>query len=514
MESTQLTSHLRTQLEETGITPPSDLSKLVAQLPIYYTSFDSKFHFVQADGRFGSLPYQGLDAALRASGVKFPAKDVYLFVEGVRSEIIKNNGVDLALTLAGHPAGAVTLKDGTRLLITKGFKMICPEAGDPDPLLKFLWNFCGKREEQYFYLLSWLQIAVVNGLRCVEVGVEKARLLPSQLLAIVGPPGAGKTLFVTLISELFDGTIRNPYPAFSGATGFKGDLASAFLLVMDDSAESVRADARHKLAKNIKEFLVVPQRRFEAKFKDGFTAPTFQRVIMLGNEDSLGVFPAPEPAFLDKYALLHAYSSEDVSAIRDEDVKEAWMERYRQALPAFAHYLIHEFKIPEEMVDPRYGVKAYKDPDLLNELSNADTDHELLRCLREYYMDGGNAVTAGKVTVAPSPANPGKFLWMWEGYSREFQVLVAQLPPDQGWKLEFRNRHSAGILVKNLAEQYPDVMQRGTTVRGSRRWKLRFECSEPPLQLSKEEQLQRKAANRHEDACTTGIPGLMEEDDD
>lgn len=511
MEPTPLTSHLRTQLENTGITPPSDPAKLAAQLPIYYTSSDSKFHFVQADGRFGSLPYHGLDAAVRASGVKFPAKDAHSFVESVRAEIIKNNGVDLAVTLAGHPAGPVTLKDGTRLLITKGFKMICPEEGDPGPMLDFLWNFCGKREDQYLYLLSWLQIAVVNGLRCMEVGVEKARLRPAQLLAIVGPPGAGKTLLVTLISELFDGTLMNPYPAFSGATGFKGDLASAVLLVMDDSAESVRAEARHKLAKNIKEFLVVSQRRFEAKFKDGFSAPTFQRVIMLGNEDSLGVFPAPEPDFLDKYALLRAYSSKDVSAIRDDDEKEAWMERYRKSLPAFAHYLVHEFKIPEEMVDSRYGVKAYKDPDLLNELSNADTDHELLRCLREYYVDGGNTVTAGKVTVTSSADNPGKFVWIWEGYSRDFQVLVTQLPPDQGWKLEFRNRHSAGILVKNLAEQYPDVMQRGTIVKGSRRWKLRFECLELPIR----EQMQRRgAANRHEGGHTAEMFGLVEEDED
>lgn len=508
MEPTSLTSKLRTQLEKTGITHPSDLSAIAGKLPIYYTSSDCKFHFVQADGRFGSVHYHGFEAALRASGVKFPAKDSHAFVEGLRAEVIKNNGVDLAMTLAGYPAGPVTLKDGTRLLITKGFKMICPEKGDPGPMLKFLWNFCGKREDQYFYLLSWLQIAVVNGLRCVEAGVEKAHLRPSQLLAIVGPPGAGKTLLVTLISELFDGTLRNPYPAFSGATGFKGDLASTVLLVMDDSAESVRAEARHKLAKNIKEFLVVSLRRFEAKFKDGFTAPTFQRVIMLGNEDSLSVFPAPEPDFLDKYALLRAYSSEDVSTIRDDDEKEAWMERYRQALPAFAYYLVHEFKIPEEMVDPRYGVKAYQDPDLLNELSHADTDQELLRCLRDYYVEGENRVTAGKVTVTPSTEKPGTFVWLWEGHAKDFQVLVTQLPPDQGWKTEFRNRHSAGILLKNLAEQYPEVMQRGTKVRGSRRWMLRFECSESPLYVWRNE------ANRKEGSGHQGMSAFIEEDAD
>jgi len=480
MNHQSLASNILAQLEQSGITAPSDLSKLVEQLPIFHASQENKFYFRKADGRYASVPWHGFDTALRASGIDLPKEDAHNFIEDMKAKICNTNGVDLAMNLAGYPVGPVTLKDKQRLLITKGFWMPNPEKGDSKPLLKFIWNFCGKREDQYYYLMSWLKIAVASGLRCLKVGIEGAKLGPSQLLAIVGPPGAGKTLFITLVSEMFDGSIRNPYPAFSGVTSFRGDLASSVLLVMDDSAESVRSVARHKLAKNLKEYLVVPQRRFEAKYKKSVTAPTFQRVVMLGNHDSLNVFPAPERDFLDKYALLRAYMSKEMSAIRSEAEKEAWIDSYRQAIPAFMHYLIHEFEIPDEIVDSRYGVKAFQDPELLDELSNAGTDRELLCCLEKHYVKEGSRVSEGRATTIPSPNNPGKYLWIWEGIARHFRVLVAKLPAEQGWLQEFRTRNSAGILLASLADQYPETVQKGSIVRGIRWWRLCFECSSPP----------------------------------
>lgn len=476
MNLQSLTTQVTAQLDKAGLVS-ADLSKLAGQVPIYYTSVDSKFYFPRADGCYVSVPFYALDDAMRACGIKFPKKDAREFMDMMRSNILKNNSVDSAVRLAGHPAGPVTLKDGRRLLITQGFEMIRPEKGDPSPLLDLLQNFCGGRKEQFLYMFSWLKLFLKDGYRCLEVGVENACLRPSQLLAIIGPPGAGKTLLITLISELVSGTIVNPYPAFSGATNFQGELAESVLLVMDDSADSVRSERRHKLAVRIREFLVVSKRRFEAKNKTSFTAPTFQRLIMVGNEDALHGFPAPQRDFLDKYAILKAYSSEDVLTPRDDDAKEAWIARLRAALPALAYYLIHEFKIPDDMIDSRYGVKAYHDPELLHDLSNAGTEGELLRAIEEAYVTGNAAVPAGKESVIPSPDHPGQWLWTWEGHSREFMVLVSKLPTEQRWNDEFRYRSSAGNLLKSLSDNLPEVVIRGSLVRGLRRWKLCIVCA-------------------------------------
>lgn len=500
MEPPSLIVSLQKQLETAGLAPPQDLKayaeKNTAKVQIFYSSSDNKFHFPQSEGNFGTVPWQGFEAALRAVGVEIPKKDAHAAIEALRASIITKNGVDQVMPLAGHPIGLTKFKDGTRFLVTKDFKMVLPEKGDPAPLLSYLWDFLGRRPEQYDYVLSWLKIAVSDGLRCLKVGVEKARLRPSQLLAIVGPPGAGKTLFVTLFSELFGGTIQNPFPAMSGAADFQGELAHSVFLVMDDSAESVRADARHKLAKHIKEFLVVPNRRFHPKYRQAFSAPTFQRVLMLGNRDSLAVFPAPEPDFLDKYALLCAYSSQEVSAIRNDEERDAWMNRYKLALPAFVYYLLHEFQIPEAITDGRYGVKAFQDADLLEELSNSDTNRELLRCLREHYVEEDQPLVAGKMSVLGIEEDPQKERWCWEGYSKDFEVLVQSLPADQGWRREFRNRHSAGLLIKALADNYPDIVERGTKVNGNRRWRIYFEPKTKKGGPSKAEALKNYAAKK------------------
>lgn len=509
MHSTNLISLLLTQLEDAGLAPPANLmgfaEQKAAQIPIYYC--EKEFHYQQAGGHFGRVPWYGFDTAIRAVGIELPKKEPHEFIEALRASIVKNNAVDSFLALAGHPIGRTTFRDGRRILVTKDFSMILPQPGDPTPLLEYLRGFLGNRQDQFDYVMSWLKVAVTDGLRCREVGVLKARLRPSQLLAIVGPPGAGKTLFVTLFSELFGGTIQNPYPAFSGATGFRGELAGSVFLVMDDSAESVRADARHKLAKNLKEFLVVPERRFEIKFQTAFSAPTFQRVIMLGNHDSLAGFPAPEPDFLDKYALIQAYNSESVSAIRSDEEREAWFDRYKNALPALVHYLLHEFEIPKYMIDSRYGVKAFQDKDLLAELSHSETDTELLRCLKDYYVVEAHRIESGTGFIRPSLANPGTECWCWEGFAKDFEALVRKLPIDQGWRGEFRNRHSSGILLRTLAQNYPKLVRRLTKVRGHNKWAVYLEAESTPRELSGLDEVQR----RHD--RIQGARGIQEEDD-
>jgi len=466
---------LRRQFEEKGISQDlkSIAQNIVNRAEIYYLGSSTTFLVPEQDGGFTRVPFSGCITALQAAGVDSDLLEDKKVVSSVRSILIHKRSVDSILNLAGYPRGVARMLDGSKVLIPRGMQMLDSKQGDAEPMLTFMSNLFTPGQA-LDTVLSWLKIAITDGLRCAEVGVHKASIRPSQVLIIVGPPGCGKTLFSGFVAKIFGNTIANPYPFFCGDTSFNSELLTSILLLMDDVAESVLPQVRHSLAKRLKEFLVNPNRRVHPKGLPAMTVQTFQRVMMMANEDSLGVLPALEPDFLDKVILVEAHPSADVSAFRDDFGRQEWYSRITEALPAFVNYLRHDFVIPETLLNSRYGVQAYQDPRLLYELRGESNARELLMSLTSVYFEGERPLPGGDFIYETCTDDPTREFHYWRGTSHEFQSLVAGLPQDQGWARLFPYSNSAGMFLGGLARTIPDEVQALAKCNGTKRWRVRF----------------------------------------
>jgi hypothetical protein len=470
----KIADSLRKLLEDKGITENamSDALAIADTLGMCYFAPAGKFYLRLDDGGYSCVPWSGSKSGLQASGLDPSLLKKEAVISALKSVLIKKHTVHVIMSAAGHQAGVGRLLDDTRILVPRGMRMVEPKPGDPGPILRFIRGLLGDNEVAISTLLSWMKIAVTDGLRCVKMGIREANIrTSSHMLVLVGPPSCGKTLFTSFLSEIFGNTRADPYSYLCGDTAFNGDVAESVLLVMDDVTESVLPRVRQGLATRLKQFLVNPDRRVHQKGVQALTVRTFQRVVMLANEDSLKVLPAMDRDFVDKVILLQAYPSEDVAKYRDDEERVAWVKGITASLPALISYLINDFQIPEALRDSRYGVKAYHDQRLMAELRNEDSHAELLDCLRTHYVLGVNDVKNGKLVV-PNTADPACACYWWEGPARQFHALVSQLPLELGWSLEFSSSHAAGNALKRMSETMPDRVHEGTVIRGIKHWRI------------------------------------------
>lgn len=468
---------LHEQLHNCGViqSTAEQAAEIASKSEIIYQHPTSKFWLPRKSGGFLQVPYNGFKDALVATKVLpkgLKDKEQWSLVEAIRAEVIGVHSVDGVMNLAGYPSGVTTLHDGMRVLVPRGMAVIQPVKGDPSPLLGFISNLLGGDGPPVQVLLSWLKRFVLDALLCAEVGPVKANVRQSQMLIVIGDPGCGKTFLVSLLERIVGCKTANPYPHFAGDTAFNGDLGEAVILLIDDQAESVQPRHRQRLTQRIKEYLVANVQRVHPKGQQAFHVHTFQRIIMLANEDSLGSMPRMDASFMDKVILLKGHQSELVSRARSDDERTAWRETLVASLPAFVHYLVNEFEIPEEHRDSRYGVKAYQDETLLGELNGIDNLGELLRTLREVYKTAILDEAGGNIIIEPDPSNPGKRQAVWEGLARQFQAMVNLLPVEQGWRSLFKYSNSAGMLLKDLSRLFPADVTASGTVNGFKRWRI------------------------------------------
>src|SRR5581483_10235945 len=93
--------------------------------------------------------------------------------------------VDFAGPIAGKKCGAVEIAGGRRVLVTSEHEKIIPKRGKFPRLEAFLDDLFAPDPAQLDYVLYWLKLA--------HQSLESGRFRPGHLLAMVGPPGCGKS---------------------------------------------------------------------------------------------------------------------------------------------------------------------------------------------------------------------------------------------------------------------------------------------------------------------------------
>jgi hypothetical protein len=339
--------------------------------------------------------------------------------------------------VAGHQAG---LYD--KVLVTESVAPLPAVPGFSGRLQTYLHNLLDQNDDQYWRLIFWLALRR----QAVLTGTWRA----SQALALVGPAACGKSFVqAQVITKLLGGRIAKPYRYMSGATEFNGDLFAAEHLCISDEAPGRDIHSRRSLGSHIKSMLFDIDQSCHPKNRQAITLrPIWAMSISLNDEpENLQVLPPLDPSLMDKLIILrcvrHAlpWPGPEIQVLREIIDTE---------LSAFAHYL-DGLTVPEHLVEPRCGLKAYQHPAILEELMQLSPEHQLAGLIDTVIFENETFTWKGTATDLETALRDSK-------YSREADRL-------------FRFNTACGLYLGRLHEQDPERFKRGRTGK-ARRWEI------------------------------------------
>jgi hypothetical protein len=371
------------------------------KLPEIYFSLNNGSYFMDLiPGKYIPVSSSDVKAHLQLQGhhTELKSDEGLTFGNEVLAKSQIKNYVDYAGPLAGYKAGFYTMPGNKRVLVTDSVRPVEPGKAKSKACPK-IEAFMGELfHEQADFVLAWLKVALES--------LWRGNFMPGQLLVLAGPPSCGKTFFQWFVTQLLGGRSAKPYRYMTGQTQFNSDLAQAEHLPMGDVAASYDIRSRKNFAAQIKEFCVEPEMSIHGKGKEAITLQTFRRLTLSVNDEPehLLIIPPLDSDIIDKIMLCkcwHAPLSEDRNENQSNFISE---------LPAFAGYL-REWRIPKAIKDPRFGVKAWQHPSLLEVVTDSAPENQLLNILDEVLW-----------------SNTDDEFSVWEGSAEQLKVRLLSSP--------------------------------------------------------------------------------------
>lgn len=349
--------------------------------------------------------------------------------------------VDHAIPLAGHRAGIFRTEDGRKILVPRGPSLIVPVPGEYPHFETLIAELFG--HVQLPYLLSWLRVMLED-----LYGLTPSAWRHSQMLVLVGKPACGKSFFQSLISQLVGSRSADPYLWMVGKSNFNEDIAEAEHLMMEDKHALRDAKSRTAFGTAIKQLAVTSQTPIHGKGKKMFTAPTFRRLSFSVNDDAdyITSLPMLDDSIADKLILLKCAKAQ---------MESDWTQnklRFTRELPAFIHYLLHDFSIPETMRHERFGVVHYHNPEVVELLQQFEPHIRFREALDgTLFKHGIEPVTRKSAAEIQSDLINGPF--------GQYVRPLVSYPT------------ACGQLLAKLAKEEPDRFS-STMSKGNRRWTI------------------------------------------
>lgn len=426
---------------------------------IYFDLRTSGFLMELIPGQFVALSESQVKDQLRLDGVEdLDVKDPSGLSKGNRmlAVAMRKKYVHYAGPLAGHKTGLYEMPGGKLILVTEPCKPTEPGKSSHCPnISNFIAQLCNQDTAQINTVLSWLKVALKS--------LRNGNFVPGQLLVLAGPPACGKTFFQWLVTQLFGGRSAKPYRYMTGQTQFNSDLAQAEHLPMGDVSASYDIRSRKNFASQIKEFCVEPEMSIHGKGKEAITLWTFRRLTLSVNNEPehMLIIPPLDSDMLDKITLIlcaHADLDED----RNENQKV-----FLKELPNFAAFL-NEFTIPKPIRCPRFGVKSFHHPALLQIVAESAPEMQLL-------------------SVVDSVKPWGKPEEFWHGTAEELKILLLKSEHYQTVSTLLNWTAACGTYLDRLSRKFPDRFSRRIN-RGKTVWTIRADSES----TDSEQQQQRK----------------------
>ena len=289
--------------------------------------------------------------------------------------------------LAGYEAGVHEVKEGNRLLVRRGPKLLKPVQGEWPVIQAFIEGMLAFEPETetpalekgrmiQIQVFHWWMARAVENFYC-----SPGMRLNSQILIMAGPHGCGKSrLQHMVITPLVGGRSADPSRYLFGGTEFNGDWMGKEHLLVEDPRPSMKMLDRLQFAQILKGLAVNEDLSFHKKSKDAFgVSPEFLVSITINDDpDSLRILPPLTPDFEDKVMLLHVTKRPLPMPTRTAQERLAFQKAVRDELPAYLWFLLNDCPVPTEWQSERFGVRHYHEPNLRLHLWEDSPPAELL----------------------------------------------------------------------------------------------------------------------------------------
>lgn len=315
----------------------------------------------------------GLSSAKAKGERTSQVEDALLTVQDLRR-------VHYAGPLCGRSAGAY-LDNGVTILATTSPRIVEPGPGDSSLLEQFFLGLFGAGQDelsttQMEVFLAWLKIAR-QSLK------QPDQHLPGQVLFLAGPAGCGKTLAQDMITRLLGGRAADPAGVIFGRSEFNGDSWEAEHHALSDAGVKDAPAARRALRDYVKRTAANDIASCHRKNRDAISLRPIWRLTVSSNtdSDSSTIIPHLDPSVSDKVIYLQCYSP--LNPYPSGDGRKAYYESLIGSIPAFVDAL-DAYEIPAELSAPRFGVREWHHPALVELLAGAHVDAALADRLQEW----------------------------------------------------------------------------------------------------------------------------------
>ena len=349
--------------------------------------------------------------------------------------------------LAGSASGLRESKDGRRLLITEGPRIIDSRPGEWTILSRLLENLLiDEFMDQRPYFYGWMKVA--------REALRNGKSRAGQALVIAGSRDCGKSLLQNLITHLLGGRSAKPYGWMAGLTDFNSELFEAEHLMIEDEVASNDLRSRRNFGAQLKSVTVNTVQKCHRKNRPALSMEPFWRLSVTVNDEpeNLMVLPPIDDSIEDKIILLRANRKPMPMPTVTQDERDAFWGRLILELPAFCHFL-DSWEIPDDLVSSRFGITHYHHPALLAAIDALQPENKLLQLI--------DVVFLSKESV-------------WAGTAAELETGLtgnqSQVCHEARRLLSFPT--ACGTYLGRLAKKCPDQVEKDRTAN-SRRWILR-----------------------------------------
>jgi hypothetical protein len=369
-------------------------------------------------------------------------------IDMVLAWVRKNRMVEAVFpALAGYMAGLHELRDGKRVVVRMSPRLVSPVPGNWDNVRELVEGRLDLSRggvadvNQSVYFHAWLQTAY----RSLVTGKPGSRK-PGHILGIFGPGGCGKSrLQINIITPMLGGRIADPTSFMTGEDSYNVDMMGAEHQCVEELQKpSWSAGDRVNLSESMKRIVATESKRLRMMRTDPITVDPFWRmsITMNNDPDKIRAFPMLTPDFSDKVVLLLAAKRPLPMPTRTDAEQEAFNAQIASELPAYAHWLLNEFEIPEELLQcdgqdaTRFGFASYQHPTLASQLFDDTPAAHLLRLVdaAEFSELGDTHGRPRKLWELPYPQNTsgrkqrgGSHVTLdrvWEGTAEKLDELL------------------------------------------------------------------------------------------
>jgi len=332
---------------------------------IYFHPTSGRYFLQDNREKFLSLNGDAVKRQLKLRGFRGAAQqgDNMSEVDQILAEATHTASCEYAGPLAGHKTGVLQFK-GSRVLVTDDPMIIEAEA-KPFPMIQRVAEelFQASETTQLLHVFGWLHMA--------RLMMKAGKPMPGQAFVMAGPRNCGKNLFQDLITEMLGGRVARPYRYMAGKSEFNADLFRAEHLMIADEAPFQDITSRRLFGTRIKDFAVNQFQSCHGKHKDALTLAPCWRLTVSTNDESenLIMLPPLDNSIEDKIMLFKVAPAQMPMEADTPAGRDAFWEGLMAELPGFI-WFVENFRVPVELKDPRFGIKAYHHKEIVEILED------------------------------------------------------------------------------------------------------------------------------------------------